>query len=226
MEYKILGNIMPAVEIKLSSGEGIYTQRGGMCWMTESIDMNTNAKGGLLKGIGRMFAGESMFMTTYRASKSGAYAAFASTAPGEIIPVDLRGGKRIICQKGAFLCAEESIDVRVAFTKKLSAGFFGGEGFILQEFEGNGTVFLEVDGNYVEKELLPGEKLKVDTGNVVGFDSSVKYDVEMVKGGMNIFLGGEGLFVTTLTGPGKVMLQTQNFGEFAGRVSQYIVTGK
>ena len=226
MDYKIMGSVMPAVEIKLNRGEGVFTQTGGMCWMSEGVDMETNTKGGLFKGIGRMFAGESLFMTTYRAEKDGAFAAFSSTVPGKIKAIDLRGGKTIICQKCAFLCAEDCVDVKAVFTKKLSAGLFGGEGFILQQIQGEGTVFLEIDGDCIEKELAPGEIIKVDTGNVVCFDNSVKYDIEMLKGGMNIFLGGEGLFITTLTGPGKVMLQTQNFAEFAGRISQYITLGK
>lgn len=130
----------------------------------------------------------------------------------------------MICQKGAFLCAQSSVDLNVVFTKKLRSGFFGGEGFILQELKGNGMAFLEVDGNLVEKDLAPGEVIKVDTGNVVGFQSNMHYDIEMIKGGMNIFLGGEGLFLTKLTGPGKVLLQTQNFAEFAGRIAGYIPT--
>jgi len=222
MKYNIIGNIMPAVEIEMNVGEAMYTQSGGMCWMTEGVEMETNTRGGFMKGLGRLFAGESLFMTTYRASRNGAVAAFASTVPGEIIPVDLRGGKKIICQKGAFLCAEDDVNAKVTYTKKASAGFFGGEGFILQEIQGEGMVFLEVNGNYIEKNLMTGERIKVDTGNVVAFDAGMDYDIEMIRGGKNIFLGGEGLFLTTLTGPGKVMLQTQNFAEFAGRVSQFI----
>ena len=226
MEYNIIGNIMPAVEMKLDRGEAVFTQSGGMCWMSNGVEMSTNTRGGLMKGIGRMFAGESLFMTTYTASENDATIAFSATVPGEIVPVDLRGGKSLICQKGAFLCAEDDVNVKAIFTKKLSAGFFGGEGFILQEAQGEGTLFLEVDGNVVEKELEAGEVIKVDTGNVVAFEPSVDYSIEMIKGGMNIFLGGEGLFITTLKGPGKVMLQTQNFSEFAGRLRPYMPSGK
>lgn len=175
-----------------------------------------------MRGLGRMFSGESFFMTSYQAEMDGAMIAFSSTVPGEIVPVDLRAYRGFYCQKGSFLCAESAVETKVAFTKKVSSGFFGGEGFILQEMQGNGMVFLEVDGNKVEKELLPGEVIKVDTGNVVAFEGSVQYEIEMVKGGMNMFLGGEGLFLTKLTGPGKVILQTQNFGEFCGRIRQYI----
>lgn len=222
MEYKIIGSIMPVVETTLSKGEAMYTQSGGMCWMEKDIDMETNTRGGFMKGLGRMFAGESLFMTTYRAQREGAMVAFAATVPGEILPVEMNGGRRIICQKGAFLCAEEGVEVRAVVTKKASAGFFGGEGFILQEVSGSGKVFLEVDGSLVKKVLMPGEVLKIDTGNVVAFDASMKYEVETVKGGKNIIFGGEGLFLTTLTGPGTVLLQSQNFAEFALRVAQYV----
>lgn len=222
MQYQVIGNTMPAVEVKLSQGESMYTQSGGMAWMTEGISMDTNTKGGVMKGIGRMFAGESMFMASYRAEQEGAIIAFASTVAGEIVPYQVGSGTGLICQKGAFLCAENSVELKTTLTKKIGAGFFGGEGFILQEVTGSGMVFLEIDGNKVEKQLAPGEVLKVDTGNVVAFEKTVKYDVETVKGLKNIFLGGEGLFLTKLVGPGKVILQTQNFNEFAGRISKYI----
>jgi uncharacterized protein (TIGR00266 family) len=218
MRYEILGSTMPAVEVKMEAGESMFTQSGGMAWMTEGITMDTNLKGGLMKGIGRMFAGESLFMATYTANKSDATIAFASTVPGEIVPIDLSQRNGIICQKGAFLCAQPTVNLEITFTKKLSAGLFGGEGFILQEMSGQGIVFLEIDGDLIEKELAPGEVIKVDTGNVVAFDKSVNYEIETVKGIKNIFLGGEGLFLTKLTGPGKVLLQTQNFNEFAGRI--------
>lgn len=223
MQYKIIGDVMPVVEVVLDAGEAFFTQSGGMCYMSEGIEMSTNTRGGLMKGLGRMLAGESLTMTTYTARKNGAYIGFSATAPGEIIPMDLRGGRRLICQKSTFLCAEDDVEVSIAFSKKLSTGIFGGEGFILQELKGNGIVFLEADGNLVEKDLAPGETIKVDTGNVVCFEDTVRYDIEMIKGGMNIFLGGEGLFLTTLTGPGKVIIQSQNFAEFASRVGRYVV---
>lgn len=175
-----------------------------------------------MKGLGRMFSGESFFMTTYSAMQDGVTIGFSATVPGEILPVDLSTYGSLICQKGAFLCAQNVVDVKAVFTKKMSAGFFGGEGFILQEMSGNGMAFLEVDGNKVEKVLAPGEVLKVDTGNLVAFENTVRYEVEMMRGGMNIFLGGEGLFITRLTGPGRVVLQTQNFSEFVGRIRTYI----
>lgn len=222
MNYEIIGNVVPAVEVSLSRGESMFTQSGGMFYQTEGIKMDTNTRGGLLKGIGRMFAGESMFMATYTATQD-AKVAFASTVPGSIIPVDVSKG-RFTIQKGAFLAAESSVELRTTFNKKMGTGFFGGEGFILQELSGRGIAFLEVDGDAIEMNLAPGEVIKVDTGNLVGFENSVRYEVESVKGLGNILFGGEGLFLTKLTGPGKIILQTMNINEFALRVGSYIPT--
>ena len=219
MRYEVLGDAMPAVEVVFDqAGESMYTQSGGMAWMSEGVSMDSNMRGGFGKSIGRMFSGESLFMATYKAERPGAMIAFASTVAGEVLPIDVGATGGMICQKGAFLCAQESVTLSVALTKKLSTGLFGGEGFILQDITGKGMVFLEIDGNKVEKNLGPGEVIKVDTGNVVAFEKTVKYEIETVKGLKNIFFGGEGLFLTKLTGPGRVILQTQNFNEFAGRI--------
>lgn len=223
MKYQVIGDTMPAVEVTFDqAGESMYTQSGGMAWMSEGVAMDSNMRGGLGKSLGRMFSGESIFMATYRAERPGASIAFASTVAGEVLPVDIGTCGGLIAQKGAFLCAENTVELSVAFTKKLSAGLFGGEGFILQDIHGTGMVFLEIDGNKVEKVLAPGEVLKVDTGNVVAFEKTVNYEIETVKGLKNIFFGGEGLFLTKLTGPGRVILQTQNFNEFAGRIISMI----
>ena len=223
MQYKIIGQTVPVVEVTLNRGETVYTQTGGMSYQTDGIVMKTNARGGFLKSIGRMFSGESIFMANYTAERDGAMVAFGTTVPGNIMPVDLsQMPNGITVQKGSFLCAEDSVETSVTFSKKFSAGLFGGEGFILQKAQGKGMLFLEVDGDPIEKELMPGEVLKVDTGNVVAFEQSISYEVEMVKGIGNIFLGGEGLFLTRLVGPGKVILQSQNFGDFVGRITPYI----
>ena len=183
MDYKILGQTVPVVEVTMNNGESMYTQTGGMSYQTDGIKMRTNARGGLMKSLGRVFTGESIFMTNYDAEKDGATIAFANTVPGTILPIDLdKKDEGMILQKGSFLCAEQSVDVKVTFTKKLGAAFFGGEGLILQKATGNGMLFLEVDGDVIEKELKDGEVLKVDTGNVVGFEPSVTYTVEMIKG--------------------------------------------
>lgn len=223
MEYKIKGQTVPVVEMTLKAGETVYTQSGGMAYQTDGIKMSTNARGGIMKGLGRMFSGESMFMANYTAEKDGAMVAFASTVPGNVVPLNLAElPEGMMLQKGAFLCAENNVETSVAFTKKFSAGFFGGEGFVLQKATGKGYVFLEVDGDAIEKELAPGEILKVDTGNVVAFEPKVSYEVETVKGLGNIFLGGEGLFLTKLVGPGRVILQSQNIADFAGRLIKFM----
>ena len=223
MDYKILGQTVPVVEMQLNKGETVYTQSGGMAYQSEGIEMKTNSRGGIMKGIGRMFSGESMFMANYTATKDNATIAFGATVPGNVVPINMSElPNGMILQKGAFLCAENSIETKVEFTKRLSAGLFGGEGFILQKATGNGMLFLEVDGDPIQKELQAGEVLKVDTGNVVAFAPSVSYEIETVKGLGNIFLGGEGLFLTKLVGPGKVVLQSQNFSDFAGKIIPYI----
>lgn len=227
MKYEILGKTVPVIEATLNQGESMYTQSGGMAWQTQGIKMKTNARGGVMKSLGRMFTGESIFMSSYEAEVDGAKIAFATTVPGDVIPVNMTNTPNgIILQKKAFLCAEDDVELKIKFTKKFSAGLFGGEGFILQQATGRGMLFLEIDGDPIVKELAPGEVLKVDTGNVVAFEPTVAYEVETVKGLGNIFLGGEGLFLTRLTGPGKVIIQSQNFMDFAGRIASIIPTGK
>jgi len=223
MRYNIIGQTVPVVEMTLDKGEKIYTQSGGFAYSDDGVSMSTDTHGGIMKGIGRVFSGESMFMANYTADRDGAMVAFASTVPGAVVPVEMSAYPNgIIMQKGAFLCAESSVTTQVAFSKKLSAGLFGGEGFILQKATGTGTMFLEVDGDVIEKELQPGEVLKVDTGNVVAFDTSVSYEIETVKGLKNIFLGGEGLFLTKLVGPGKVYLQSESLRDFASKLIPFL----
>ena len=223
MDYRILGETLPVVEIRLMTGEAMYTQSGGMAWMSEGLTLDSNIKGGLMKGIGRMFTGESLFMATYTAVRPDWIIAFPSTVPGRILPVDM-SRTSLICQKGAFLCAQPTVEVSTVFTKKISAGFFGGEGFILQQLKGSGMAFLEVDGDVVEKTLAPGEVMKVDTGNVFAFEPTVSYEIETIKGVKNMLFGGEGLFLTRLTGPGKIYMQTMNIAEFTGRIAQGLPT--
>ena len=226
MKYELIGQTVPTVEVTLEKGESMYTQSGGMTYQTDGVTMSTNARGGIMKSLSRAFAGESIFMANYTAERDGAVVAFATTVPGNIKAIDMSqvpGGLTI--QKGSFLCAEQGVETKVTFTKRFSAGLLGGEGFILQKAQGKGMLFLEIDGDPIEKELMPGEVLKVDTGNVVAFESTVSYEIETVKGLGNIFLGGEGLFLTRLVGPGRVLLQSQNFGDFVGRIAPYIPRG-
>ena len=222
MRYRIEGGSLPVVTIELGRGESIYTQSGGMSWMDDGIAMDTNLRGGLLGGLGRMFTGESLFMATYTAQRDGQQIALASTFPGLILVLEVRPGQEYICQKSAFLCATPGVLLSVEFTRSLGGGLFGGEGFMLQRLSGTGLVFLEVDGHAVERELAAGERIKVDTGNVAVFDARVSYTVEMVRGFKNLLFGGEGLFLTVLQGPGKVWMQTISIPEFASRMIPYL----
>ena len=209
MHYRVFGAPMPAVTITMEQGESIYTQSGGMAWMSDGISMETNMHGGLFKGIGRMFAGE---------------ITLASSFPGEIRMLELGKGKEYIAQKNSFLCATPGVNLG-AYVTGVKTGLFGGEGFVLQRYSGQGLAFLELDGTIVEKELAPGEKIKVDTGNIAFFEASVGYSAEMVKGFANILFGGEGLFLSTLTGPGKVWLQTMSASELARRIVPFLPAG-
>ena len=224
MKFRIVGNVVPAVEVLFEqAGEEMITQSGGMAWMSDGISMSTDTNGGALAGLGRMFAGVSIIMAHYRAERPGGTIAFAVTVPGKIVPVRLREHPNgLICQKGAFLCSQSSVQLKVEFTRKLSSGLFGGEGFILEKLSGSGSAFLEVDGDVVEKNLAAGEVIKVDTGNVVAFQSGMPYEIETVRGFKNVLFGGEGLFLTRLTGPGKVILQTQNIRDFANSLSSIL----
>lgn len=224
MKYNIFGGNLPAVTITLNNGESIYTQSGGMTWLTDNIVMNTNMKGGFFKGLGRMLTGESVFMATYTAQADGAEITLASSFPGSIVAVDISNGNMII-QKSAFLCAQPTVELSMYVNKNIGSGFFGGEGFVLQKLSGKGLAFFEIDGACCEKELASGEVLKVDTGNVAAFEEQVKYEVEKVKGFKNVLFGGEGLFLTKLTGPGKVWLQTMTMPSFAERIIPFLPTG-
>lgn len=215
METKIIGDMLPAVICKLKKGETVLTENGGMSWMDNDITMKTTTNGGIMKGLGRAFAGESIFMNTYTAEKDDVEIAFSSCFPGQILEFNLAEGETIIAQKRAFLCSEKTVDISMKFRKKLGAGLFGGEGFIMQKITGPGKVFLEIDGNVIKKELAEGEKLKIDNGYVAAMTENVKLDIETVKGVKNIVFGGEGLFLTTLQGPGTVWLQSMPIAKLA-----------
>lgn len=221
MKYEIWGDKLPAVTFTLDRGESIFTQSGGMSWMSGGIEMETNMRGGLLKGIGRLFSGENLFLVNYKALESDQSITFSSSFPGDLLKFDIHSGRSVIAQKGAFLCATEGINVSAAFTSARS-GLFGGEGFILQEYAGDGIVFCELDGAVKEYTLSQNETIRVSSGNVAAFESGVSYDITTVKGLKNIVFGGEGLFLTTLTGPGKVWLQTMSAGKLAGKIIPHI----
>lgn len=222
MQYQIKGDTLPVAICQLSPGESLISEAGAMGWMSDNIVMDTNMKGGLLGGIGRAFSGESVFLNTFTCQGNNGIIAFPSSVPGKIMARHLAPGETIICQKGAFLAGDPSLELKVHFRKRLGAGLFGGEGFILQRVTGPGIVFLELDGHIEEYSLAPGQRIIVDTGNVAFFDASVQFDVQMVKGFKNILFGGEGLFLTTLTGPGKIYLQSMPVQNLASRMLNYL----
>lgn len=221
MQYLIFGGNFPAVSFRLEQGEGVYTQSGGMSWMTSGMQMETNMRGGLMKGLGRMLSGDSLFLASYTAIAPNQEITIASTFPGAILPIDVTHGE-IIAQKSAFLCAQPGVTLSAHVVKGIGAGLFGGEGFILQKLTGQGLAFLEIDGSVCEKTLAPGEVLIVDTGNIAAYESRVQYEVTMIKGFKNVLFGGEGLLNTRLTGPGKVWLQTMTMPGFAGRIVPFL----
>jgi uncharacterized protein (TIGR00266 family) len=220
MTHDIIGDDMQALVLGLNPGEVVRAEAGALMYMTEAVEMDAKMDGGLLGGLKRKFlAGESLFITYFRASAPGAKLAFAGPYPGKIIHMALKG-QQMLCQRDAFLCAIGDIDLSIAFTKRLGAGFFGGEGFILQKMEGTGDLFIHSGGTIVALELGPGERLRVDTGCLVALDPSVEYDIARVGGIKTSLFGGEGLFFASLTGPGRVWLQTLPFSRLAERVHQ------
>jgi len=225
VRYEIHGTTMQTLDVHLERGEAVYTESGGMAWMSGDIDMQTNTRGGLLAGLGRKLAGESLFMTTYTCRGEQGLITFTPEAPGKILPFTLAAGQSLICQKDAFMCAEESVKLEMHFRKRLGTGLFGGEGFILQKVTGPGVVFLEVAGEVRDYELQPGQVMKVDPGHIALYEPTVKYDVSMVKGVTNILFGGEGLFLATLTGPGRIWLQSLPLPNLAAKLRRYLPTG-
>lgn len=227
IDYKLHGHDMQFVEIELDKGESVVAEAGSMMMMDEHISMETIFGDGSKKGGSKLFGaakrvltGESLFMTSFtNTSNNRKKVSFASPYPGKIIPIDLSemNGK-LICQKDSFLCAAKGVSIGIDFRKKLGVGFFGGEGFILQRLEGDGLCFIHAGGTIVKKELMPGEKLKVDTGCLVAMTKDIKYDIEFIGGIKNSLFGGEGLFFATLTGPGCVWVQSLPFSRLASRI--------
>lgn len=224
MEFEIQGGNMPVVICKLQQGESIFTESGGMGWMSSNIDMSTNMEGGLFGSIARKISGESIFMTTYTCGGGAGTIAFPSSFPGSILAFELQQGQSLICQKKAFLCAERSVKLEVYFKKNIGVGFFGGEGFIMQKVTGPGKVFLEIDGSAIRQSLQPGEVMKVDPGHIAVMTPSVTSDITMVKGFKNMFFGGEGLFLADLKGPGEVWLQTMPVQNVARSIIPFLPT--
>lgn len=221
IDYTIYGDDLQLVEIELDPGEGVRAEAGTMTYMEDGIEMQTTTGGGVIKGLKRMITGESFFITTFlNTGRVRSRVAFAAPYPGKVIPLDLTAlGGRFLCQKDSYLCSAQGIEVEIAFTRRLGAGLFGGEGFILQRLEGDGLAFVHAGGTIIEKDLTAGESLRVDTGCLVAFAPTVDYDIQFVGGFKNALFGGEGIFLARLTGPGKVYLQSLPFSRLADRIT-------
>ena len=224
MKYEIKGGSFPVVICTLENGEKMITEKGSMCWMSPNMQMETKG-GGLGKMLSKAFSGESMFQNHYTARGGPGMIAFASSFPGEVKVLDIAPGQEMILQKSAFLASEAGVNLSIHFQKRLGAGFFGGEGFIMQRLSGYGKAFVEIDGDLMEYVLKPGQKIIVDTGNVAGFEPSVQMEIQTVPGAKNMIFGGEGIFNTVLTGPGRVWLQTMPIYNVANAIRPYIPTG-
>lgn len=225
MKYQIVGDTLPAVICQLESGEKMITEGGGMSWMSPNMLMETTSNGGIGSVIGRMFSGEKAFQNVYTAQGGEGMIAFASCFPGSIRAFEIAPGQEMILQKSAFLAGEVGIEMSVFFNKKLGTGFFGGEGFIMQRISGQGTVFAEFDGHVVEYELAPGQQIVVDTGHLAAMTASCQMDIRSVPGVKNMLFGGEGIFNTIITGPGRVWLQTMPISNVAGVLRPYMPSG-
>ena len=222
MRYKISGDNLQLVTVELEPGERVYGEAGAMVYMSSNMNMEAKMRGGLLKAIGRKMAGETIFLTEFTPAGGSGIVAFGGNAPGTIKPIEIAPDKEFIAQKDAFLCAEDTVELSVALQRRLGSVFFGGEGFILERLSGHGTAFIHACGDFVEFELDAGQRLKVDTGCVVGWDDTVDYDIERVKGIKTMFFGGEGLFLTTLTGPGKVLIQSMTLHNLASALAPFL----
>ena len=225
MKYQIVGDTLPAVICQLEPGEKMITEGGGMSWMSPNMLMETTSNGGIGSMIGRMFSGEKAFQNVYTAQGGEGMIAFASCFPGSIRAFEIAPGQEMILQKSAFLAGEVGIEMSVFFNKKLGNGFFGGEGFIMQRISGQGTVFAEFDGHVVEYELAPGQEIVVDTGHLAAMTASCQMDIRSVPGVKNMLFGGEGIFNTIITGPGRVWLQTMPISNVAGVLRPYMPSG-
>ena len=226
MQYQIIGEPMPVVQCQLQAGESMKNEKGSMVWMSPNMDMQTNAGGGIGAAFGRVLSGEKMFQNIYTAQGGPGMIAFGSSFVGSVRAYQITPGRSIICQKSAYLASEMGVELSIFFQKKLGAGFFGGEGFIMQRLSGNGMVFVEIDGYAVEYELAPGQVMLVDTGNLAVMDETCSIDIQQVKGFKNVMFGGEGLFNTRVTGPGKIVLQTMSIGGFASSLIPYLPNSK
>ena len=226
MEYQIQGDTLPVVICQLSAGESMITERGSMSWMSPNMRMETSTNGGLGKALGRMFSGDSIFQNRYTAQGGPGMIAFASSFPGSIRAFEIGPGRELIVQKSGFLASEDSVQLSVFLQKKLGSGVFGGEGFIMQKLSGRGIAFTEFDGHVVEYDLAPGQSIVVDTGYLAAMEATCTMDIQTVPGVKNMVFGGEGIFNTVITGPGRIYLQTMPIPAVAGILRPFMPTGK
>lgn len=222
MKYEIIGDNLQMVKIELLANEGLFAEAGAMVNMSGNMEMVSHLIGGILSGLKRVLTGESLFLTRFSPSGQSGFVSFAGNVPGKIFPVTLSGAKEFIAQRDSFLCCDEGIVLDIELIKKIRSGLFGGEGFILQKMSGSGTVFLHCCGDIIELNLRDREMIKVQTGLVVGFESTVRYDIALAGGITSIIFGGEGLFVTTLSGPGRVVLQSMDIAKIAAAITPFL----
>ena len=225
MKYEILGDTLPVVICHLEKNEKMFNEGGAMAWMSPNMKMETSSNGGFGKALGRMFSGEKIFQNIYTAEGGEGMIAFASSFPGSVVPFEIGPGRDMIFQKRAFLAGEMGVTLSVEFKKNIAAGLFGGEGFVLQRVSGNGIAFAEFDGHVIQYDLQPGQTIVVDTGNVAAYEPSVTMDIQSVPGVKNKLLGGEGLFNTVLTGPGRIWVQTMPISSVAAVLRPYMPSG-
>ena len=226
MKYQIQGETLPVVICELEGGEKIVTEGGGMAWMSPNMKMETSTNGGVGKAFGRMFSGEAIFQNIYTSEGGPGMIAFASSFPGSVKAFEISPGNEMILQKNAFLAGEAGVELSIFFNKKLGVGLFGGEGFIMQRISGQGIVCAEFDGHVVEYELQMGQQIVVDTGHLAAMTASCSMEIKSVPGVKNMVFGGEGIFNTIISGPGKIWLQSMPISNVAGVLRKYITTGK
>lgn len=224
MRHDISGTVMQTLSITLNPGESVFAQTHGMAWMTDGIDMDTHTGGGMFAGLKRAIGGGSFFITDYSSPRGAGEVAFAPRFPGQILAMKLGAGESLVCRKETFLCAEQGISLDIVLQQRFGAGLFAGEGFILQKVTGPGTVWLDLSGEVIEKTLAPGERLRVHAGHIGVQEPTVTTDIQMIRGFRNMIFGGEGLFLATLTGPGKIWLQSMPILNLAEEIARHLPT--
>lgn len=222
LKYHILGTVQQTVVLDLDASHNVYSDTGAMSWMSENVDMQTRANGGMGGVLKRMFSGATAFLLNFEVKGPVGQVAFCADFPGQILPMELETGQSIVLHKHAFICAESTVDLDIFFNQRLFAGLFGGEGFILQKLTGPGLAFAELDGDAVEYHLKPGETLKVEPGHVAMFDATIEFNVTRIRGITNMLFSGEGIFLATLKGPGRVWLHSMSASKLAHRIGEYL----